>query len=164
MFPPAMQDEAMRLLDAFRSQGLRLATAESCTGGLVAALLTEIPGSSDVVERGFVTYSNEAKMECLGVASDLLATHGAVSEAVARAMAEGAVKHSHAAIAVSVTGFAGPGGSSEAKPVGLVHLAAARSGGTTLHQECRFGDIGRAEVRARSVEAALALLWRALKS
>jgi nicotinamide-nucleotide amidase len=164
MFPPAMQDEAMRLLDALRSQGLRLATAESCTGGLVAALLTEIPGSSDVVERGFVTYSNEAKMECLGVASDLLAAHGAVSEAVARAMAEGAVKHSHAAIAVSVTGVAGPGGSSEAKPVGLVHLAAARSGGSTLHQECRFGDIGRAEVRARSVEAALALLWRAFKS
>lgn len=164
MFPPAMQDEAMRLLDAFRSQGLRLATAESCTGGLVAALLTEIPGSSDVVERGFVTYSNEAKMECLGVANDLLAAHGAVSEAVARAMAEGAVRHSHAAIAVSVTGVAGPGGGSEAKPVGLVHLAAARAGGATLHQECRFGDIGRAEVRARSVEAALALLWRAFKS
>src|SRR5204863_5608309 len=139
----AMQDEAARLLDAFRACGLRLATAESCTGGLIAALLTEIAGSSDVVERGFVTYSNAAKQENLGVAADVLAAHGAISEPVARAMAEGALAHSHADIAVSVTGVAGPGGGSAAKPVGLVHLAAARLGGPTLHRECRFGDIGR---------------------
>jgi len=163
MFPPPMQDEARRLLDAFRARGLKLATAESCTGGPIAGLLTEIPGSSDVVERGFVTYSNDAKLECLGVPEVLLDAHGAVSEAVARAMAEGAVRHARAAMAGSVTGVAGPGGGSEAKPVGLVHLAAARAGGATLHRECRFGDVGRGEVRARSVEAALALLWSALE-
>ncbi len=110
MFPSAMQDEAARLLDAFRARGLRLAAAESCTGGLITALLTEIPGASDVVERGFVTYSNEAKHESLGVPNAVIAEHGAVSQPVARAMAEGALRHSHADIAVSVTGFAGPGG------------------------------------------------------
>ena len=162
MFPSAMQDEAARLLDACRARGQRIATAESCTGGLIAALLTEIPGSSDVVERGFVTYSNEAKIEMLGVPADLIAAHGAISEAVARAMAEGALRASQADIAVSVTGVAGPGGGSEAKPVGLVHLAAARTGGPTLHRECRFGDIGRDLVRLKSVEVALALLWQAL--
>jgi nicotinamide-nucleotide amidase len=162
MFSASMLDEAARLLDAFRARRLRLVPAESCTGGLIAALLTEIPGSSDVVERGFVTYSNEAKQENLGVPAALIAAHGAVSEAVARAMAEGALTHSHADIAVSVTGVAGPGGASEAKPVGLVHLAAARAGGPTLHQECRFGDIGRGEVRSKSVEVALSLLRRAL--
>jgi nicotinamide-nucleotide amidase len=159
-----MQDEAARLLDAFRARGLRLSTAESCTGGLIAALLTEIPGSSDVVERGFVTYSNAAKQENLGVPAALIEAHGAVSEAVARAMAEGALGHSHADIAVSVTGVAGPGGGSEAKPVGLVPLAVARAGGATLHQECRFGDIGRDQVRLKSVEVALSLLWRALEA
>ena len=164
MFPSAMLDEAARLLDAFRARRLRLATAESCTGGLIAALLTEIPGSSDVLERGFVTYSNAAKQESLGVAAALLEAHGAISEAVARAMAEGALAHSHADVAVAVTGLAGPGGGSEAKPVGLVHLAAARTGGPTLHRECRFGDIGRGEVRIRSVEVALSLLWRALEA
>ena len=118
MFPTAMQDEAARLLDAFRAKGLRLATAESMTGGLVAALLTEVPDSSDVLERGFVTYTNEAKHESLGVPNSVLARHGAVSEPVARAMAEGALRHSHADIAVSVTGLAGPGGGTDAKPVG----------------------------------------------
>jgi nicotinamide-nucleotide amidase len=164
MFPSAMLDEAARLLDAFRARGLRLATAESCTGGLIAALLTEIPGASDVVERGFVTYSNAAKQESLGVPTALLEAHGAISEAVARAMAEGALAHSRADVAVAVTGLAGPGGGSEAKPVGLVHLAAARAGGPTLHRECRFGDIGRNLVRVKSVEVALALLWRALEA
>jgi nicotinamide-nucleotide amidase len=163
MFPSAMQDEAARLLEAFRAKGLRIATAESCTGGLVSALLTEVPDSSDVLERGFVTYSNEAKHESLGVANAMLATHGAVSEPVARAMAEGALRHSHADIAVSVTGLAGPGGGTDAKPIGLVHLAAARAGGPTLHQECRFGDIGRDQVRTKAVEAALSLLRRALE-
>ena len=164
MFSSSLQDEAARLLDAFRARRLRLATAESCTGGLIAALLTEIPGASDVLERGFVTYSNEAKQENLGVPKALIEQHGAISEAVTRAMAEGAVKHSHADLAVSVTGIAGPGGGSAAKPVGLVHLAAARSSGTTLHQECRFGDIGRSDVRFECVEVALSLLRRALES
>ena len=164
MFPSAMLDEAARLLDAFRAHGLRLVTAESCTGGLIAALLTEIAGSSNVVERGFVTYSNEAKQENLGVPQLLIEQHGAVSDAVARAMAEGALKHSHADIAVSVTGVAGPGSGSEAKPVGLVHLAAARIGAPTLHRECRFGDIGRDQVRLKSVEVALTLLRCALET
>ena len=162
MFSSALRDEAARLLEACRKAGVRIATAESCTGGLIAALLTEIAGSSDVVERGFVTYSNEAKIECVGVAADLIAAHGAVSEAVAWAMAEGALAHSHADIAISVTGVAGPGGGSASKPVGLVHLAAARKGHATLHQECRFGEIGREGVRLKSVEAAIALLWQTL--
>ncbi len=157
MFPLALQDEAARLLDAFRARGLRLATAESCTGGLIAALLTEIPGASEVLERGFVPYTNAAKHESLGVAAALIEVHGAVSEPVARAMAEGALAHSRADIAVSVTGVAGPGGGSATKPVGLVHLAAARRGGPTLHQECRFGDIGRGEVRLEAVAVALSL-------
>jgi nicotinamide-nucleotide amidase len=162
MFPSKMQKEAARLLEDCRSRGLRLVTAESCTGGLIAALLTEIAGSSDVVERGYVTYSNEAKQECLGVPEALIERYGAVSEAVARAMAEGALKTSHADLAVSVTGVAGPGGGSAAKPVGLVHLAAARKGAPTLHRECRFGDIGRDVIRRKSVEVALDLVRRTL--
>ena len=163
MFPSALRDEAARLLEALRGRTERIATAESCTGGLIAALLTEIPGSSDVVERGFVTYSNQAKSECLGVPADLIAAHGAVSEPVARAMAVGALAHSPADIAVSVTGVAGPGGGSAAKPVGLVHLALARRGSPTVHRELRLGDIGRGPIRLATVEAALALLGRALE-
>lgn len=162
MFPPPLLVEAERLLAAFRTRGRRIATAESCTGGLIAGLLTEIAGSSDVFERGFVTYSNDAKQECLGVPEGLIAAHGAVSEPVARAMAEGALAGSRADIAVSVTGVTGPGGGTAAKPVGLVHLAAARSGGATLHKEYRFGDIGREGVRIKAVEAALVLLREAL--
>jgi nicotinamide-nucleotide amidase len=162
MFPPALQEKAARLLDICRARGNRIATAESCTGGLVAGLLTELPGSSDVVERGFVTYSNEAKQECLGVSAALLQQYGAVSEPVARAMAEGALVHSRTDLAVSVTGVAGPGGGSAAKPVGLVHLGVSRAGGITLHREYRFGDIGRGEVRMKAVEAALALLLESL--
>jgi nicotinamide-nucleotide amidase len=164
MFPPALRDEAARLLDACRAGGRRIATAESCTGGLVAGLLTEFAGSSDVVERGFVTYSNDAKIECLGVPADLIAAHGAISEAVARAMAEGAIAHSRADTAVAVTGMAGPGGGTGAKPVGLVHLACAAKGAATLHRECRFGDIGRSAIRLKSVEAALALLRQQLET
>ena len=164
MFPSALQDDAARLLDAFRAQGLRLVTAESSTGGLIAGLLTEIAGSSGVVERGFVAYSNEAKQEELGVPAAMLAAHGAVSEAVARAMAEGALARSHADVAVSVTGVAGPGGGSATKPVGLMHLAAARRGRSTLHRECRFGDVGRNRVRLEAVAAALSLLRAALAS
>jgi nicotinamide-nucleotide amidase len=161
MFPPDLIADAAALLDSFRQRGLKLATAESCTGGLVAALLTEIAGSSDVVERGFVTYSNAAKHELLGVPQATLVQHGAVSEAVARAMAEGALARSAADVSVAVTGVAGPGGGSAAKPVGLVHLAAARRGGTTLHRECRLGEIGRGAVRLASVRSALQLISRA---
>ncbi|MGI9423273.1 MAG: CinA family protein [Hyphomicrobiaceae bacterium] len=158
MFNDWMRSDAERLLEMLRDQSLMVATAESCTGGLIAALLTEIPGSSDVVERGFVTYSNEAKISCLGVHADTLAQHGAVSEEVALAMAEGAIAHSNADVAVSVTGIAGPGGNTETKPVGLVHIAVARKGHATQHRECRFGDIGRQNVRIETVKEALSLL------
>ena len=161
MFPQDLIAQSAALLDDFRAHGLHLATAESCTGGLVAGLLTEIAGSSDVVERGFVTYSNAAKHELLGVPEAMLAEHGAVSEPVARAMAEGALAHSHADVTVSITGVAGPGGGSAAKPVGLVHFAAARRGGPALHRQCRFGDIGRAAVRLKAIEVALAMLRKA---
>src|SRR5437016_5984275 len=150
--------EARALLDLCRAKKLTIATAESCTGGLVAATLTEIPGSSDVVERGFVTYSNAAKTEMLGVPADVIARFGAVSRETAEAMAQGALAHSPADLAVSITGIAGPGGGSPGKPVGLVHFAAASRGGRLAHRECRFGDIGRGEVRRRSVLQALAML------
>lgn len=149
---------AADVLDAVRSKGERLATAESCTGGLVAATLTAVPGSSDVFDRGFVTYSNTAKSEMLGVPYWLIEKHGAVSEDVARAMAGGALLHSNATLAVAVTGVAGPGGSSPEKPVGLVHFAAGRPDGPMHHERVAFGDLGRAEVRRRSVEQALELL------
>ena len=158
MFPVDLLTEATALLADLRARGLKVATAESCTGGLIAGLLTEIPGSSDVVERGFVTYSNEAKAEMLGVGPQLIATHGAVSAEVARAMASGALAHSKADISVAVTGVAGPGGGTAAKPVGLVHFGAARRGGAVLHHEERFGDIGRSEIRLVTVRQALDLL------
>lgn len=158
IFPPDLLLRAQQLLDSSRAQGLRIATAESCTGGLIAALLTEIPGSSDVFGRGFVTYSNQAKQDMLGVPAATLRQHGAVSEAVARLMAEGAVRNSTAQLSVAVTGIAGPGGGSEEKPVGLVHIAVARAGEPTIHRECRFGDIGRGEIRLKSVETALEML------
>ncbi len=157
-FPEALLARAATLLDLCRARGLKLAAAESCTGGLVAALLTEIPGSSDVVERGFVTYSNEAKRELLGVAEATLAVHGAVSAPTAREMAEGALRASQAAIAVSITGVAGPGGGSPEKPVGLVHFGCAGPGGRFAAAERRFGDLGRSAVRLASVEQALELL------
>ncbi len=162
MFAAALLSEARALLDAARGQRLHIATAESCTGGLIAALLTEIPGSSDVVERGFVTYSNEAKTELLDVPAALLRAHGAVSEQVARAMAKGALAHSRADLAVAVTGIAGPGGGSDEKPVGLVHLATARRGGDVAAKECRFGDVGREQVRLQTVAEALRMLRTAL--
>jgi len=153
---PALLAEAEALLALFRARGLMLATAESCTGGLVAATLTAIAGSSDVVERGFVTYSNEAKRELLGVSEESLATAGAVSEAVARAMAEGALAGSRAAIAVSVTGIAGPGGATATKPLGLVFVGAARRGGALLVERHVFGG-DRAAVRNASVAVAFRL-------
>ncbi len=149
---------AVAVLEAFRARGWTLATAESCTGGLVAGALTEVPGSSDVLDRGFVTYSNAAKMAMLGVPEATLAAHGAVSEETARAMAEGARKAAGVDAAVAITGVAGPGGGSAAKPVGLVHFACARRDGSTVHRERRFGEIGRAEVRRLSVLQALDLL------
>jgi nicotinamide-nucleotide amidase len=156
-FDAEMERTAAALLQACRARGLRVATAESCTGGLIAGLLTAIAGSSDVVERGFVTYTNEAKHQMLGVPMALFESVGAVSEEVARAMAEGAVANSDADAAVSVTGIAGPGGGTETKPVGLVHMAAARKGHETRHQRHVFaGD--RSEVRRQAVDAAVALL------
>ena len=157
MFSPELLAQADALLAKARARDLKLATAESCTGGLIAGLLTEIPGSSDVFERGFVTYSNTAKQELLGVPEDLLRTHGAVSAQVAGAMAEGALKHSRAGLAVAVTGIAGPGGGTSDKPVGLVHIAISR-GRETHMEERRFGDLGRTQVRLKTVEAALRLL------
>ena len=152
---------AARVLRACEARGWMLATAESCTGGMVAAALTDIPGSSSVVERGFITYSDAAKAECLGVAVALIETHGAVSEPVARAMAAGALAHSRAGLAVSVTGIAGPGGGSAAKPEGLVHFACARRGGATAHARVEFGALGRDRVRAASVRHALEMLLAA---
>ncbi|CAA2107308.1 Nicotinamide-nucleotide amidohydrolase PncC [Methylobacterium bullatum] len=160
---PALLARAEALVAAYAAAGLRAACAESCTGGLVAGLLTAVPGSSAVVERGFVTYSNDAKSEMLGVPADLIATHGAVSKSVARAMAEGALAHSHADVAVSITGIAGPGGGSEAKPVGLVHFGLARRGAATRHIERRFGDLGRGEIRRAAVAEALELFGRAVE-
>src|SRR5215510_5823883 len=150
--------EARGLLDLCRARKLTIATAESCTGGLVAATLTEVPGSSDVVERGFVTYSNAAKSQMLGVPADLIARFGAVSRETAEAMAQGALAHSPADLAVSITGIAGPGGGSPGKPVGLVHFAAAARGGPLIHHEGRYGDIGRAQVRIVSVRQAFMML------
>lgn len=157
MFEAALLDQARDLLDAARARKIRIVTAESCTGGLIAGLLTEIPGSSDVVERGFVTYSNEAKEECLGVAHALLDKYGAVSAEVARAMADGALRHARAELAVAVTGVAGPGGGSAQKPVGLVYIALANGRGISSN-EYRFGDIGRDQVRLATVREALELL------
>jgi nicotinamide-nucleotide amidase len=161
MFPATLLSRAEHLLAAARAKGLTIATAESCTGGLVAGLLTEIAGSSDVVERGLVTYSNQAKRDLLGVPAEMLERYGAVSEQVARAMAQGALKNSKAQLSVAITGIAGPGGGSAEKPVGLVHFAAAR-GDTVIHRECRFGHIGRGPVRLKSVETALELLLQLL--
>lgn len=158
MFPEDLLAEATALLAMLRAKGLTVATAESCTGGLIAGLLTEIPGSSDVVDRGFVTYSNEAKAQMLGVDSQLIAVHGAVSEQVARAMATGALSHAMADITVGVTGVAGPGGGSAEKPVGLVHFGASRRGRGVIHQQVRFGDISRSAIRIASVRQALAML------
>ncbi|MBH0239966.1 CinA family protein [Methylobrevis albus] len=161
-FPPDIEATATAVLAAARARGVMVATAESCTGGLIAAALTAIPGSSDVVDRGFVTYTNAAKTDLVGVPAELIDRVGAVSEAVARAMAEGAVAASRAALAVAVTGVAGPGGGSAEKPVGLVHLAVAIRGGATRHLVRRYGDIGRDAVRAETLRDALGLLRDAL--
>lgn len=154
---------AAEVVAALKGAELTLATAESCTGGLIAAVITEVPGSSDVFDRGFVTYSNAAKTDQLGVGAALIEYHGAVSEEVALAMAAGALRHSTADLCVAVTGIAGPGGGGTAKPVGLVHLAAAKREAEAVHRELRLGDIGRRAVRLASVAEAFQLI-RALVS
>jgi nicotinamide-nucleotide amidase len=158
MIDADLHSAARRVVEACSARRLTVATAESCTGGLVVAALTEIPGSSAVVAAGFVTYSNDAKHSMLGVPLATLRQHGAVSRATALAMVEGVLAHAPVDIAVAVTGIAGPGGGSPEKPVGLVHFAAAARAGGRRAREERYGDIGRAEVRRRSVEAALAML------
>jgi nicotinamide-nucleotide amidase len=153
-----MRDAARALLELCVQKKLTLATAESCTGGLLAATLTEIPGSSAIIERGFVTYTNEAKQEMLGVPAATLQSHGAVSRQTAEAMVKGALAHAPVNLAVSITGIAGPGGATPGKPVGLVHFAAAGRSGRLVACERRYGDIGRSEVRRCSVLQALAML------
>lgn len=140
----------------------KVATAESCTGGLVSAALTEIPGSSEVFDRGFVTYANDAKIEMLGVPATTIAVHGAVSAETAQAMARGALERSAADVSVAITGIAGPGGGSADKPVGLVHFASARRSGPVAHVERRFGPLTRAEIRQAAVDQALDMLIAAI--
>jgi nicotinamide-nucleotide amidase len=152
---------AAELVRRLTEKGCKIATAESCTGGLVAAAITDVAGSSAVMDRGFVTYSNSAKVEMLGVPHELILAHGAVSVEVARAMAEGALKNSNAVIAISITGIAGPGGGTAVKPVGLVHFACATPQ-KTVHEEMRFGDLGREGIRAAAVEKALQLVLACL--
>jgi nicotinamide-nucleotide amidase len=160
----AIDAAARRLLALCRDKGLMVATAESCTGGLVVAALTEIPGSSEVVDRGFVTYSNAAKQRMLGVKAVTLKTFGAVSRETAQEMARGAVARSKADIAVAITGIAGPGGATPGKPVGLVHFAAAARDGRLVHRARKYGEIGRRRVRLKSVEQALEMLGKLAKS
>jgi nicotinamide-nucleotide amidase len=157
MFPDEIELLARAVVEAAIRQGVMVATAESCTGGLVAGAITAIAGSSAALDRGFVTYSNAAKVGMIGVSPGLIQAHGAVSEPVARAMAAGALDHSDAGLAVSITGIAGPGGGSPKKPVGLVHFAVADSVNVG-HVEHRFGDLGREEVRLAAVRVALTLL------
>lgn len=156
---PDIAQQAAGLLALYRHYRLTLSTVESCTGGLVAAALTDVPGASEVIDRGYVTYSNRAKHEMVGVPKEALERYGAVSEQVARAMAIGALSRCPANVTVAITGIAGPGGGTEDKPVGLVHFAAAREGRETLHVERRFGeDMSRADIRAAAVLQAFELL------
>jgi len=158
MFSTEINERAKAVIETYTERGLTLALAESCTGGLISAALINVPGASKVVDRGLVTYANAAKMDLLGVPAKILETHGAVSEETARAMAAGAAAQGGIDAAVAVTGIAGPDGGTPDKPVGLVHIAAAKSDGVTQHRECRFGDIGRDEVRMATVVAALDML------
>ena len=153
---------AMNVFELLKSRGLVLATAESCTGGMIAAAITDIAGSSEVFDRGFVTYSNAAKAEMLGVSKKLIVKHGAVSEQVARAMAEGALMRSSADVSVAVTGVAGPTGGTVEKPVGLVHFACGVRGGMTMHDTQIFKDDGRAAIRVLTRDHAFGLILSAL--
>ncbi len=163
MFDNALLEDAKEVIELCRRGDVRLATAESCTGGLIVGCLTAVPGASDVVDRGFVTYSNAAKTEMLGVAAMLINFEGAVSEKVARAMAEGALARSAADLTVAVTGVAGPRGGTAAKPVGLVHLACAGTGRPTRHYREVFpGD--RAAIRDTTIVTAFAMLRTVLQT
>ena len=158
MFSLEIETLSRLLVDECRERRLRIVTAESCTGGLVSAAITSVAGASDVFERGLIVYSNRAKQEMLGVAGDMIADYGAVSEPVARMMAEGALEHSNAHLSVAITGVAGPGGGTEMKPVGLVHFATARANQSVIHRMERFDDLGRAEIQMSATQMALELL------
>lgn len=162
IFPTDLIQSARLLLDDAQARGIKIATAESCTGGLVAALLSEIAGSSATLERGFVVYSNQAKQEMLRVPGDMIADFGAVSEPVARSLAEGALHESRANLTIAITGIAGPAGATPMKPIGLVHFASARENRAIRHEEHRFGDIGRNQVRIEAVRVALRMLHEGL--
>jgi nicotinamide-nucleotide amidase len=164
LFSDRLLNLARLVIDDAQQRRLKIVTAESCTGGLLSALLVEIPGSSKVFERGFVTYSNKAKEEVLGVPGDLLADYGAVSEPVARAMAEGALEESRANISISITGIAGPGGGTPMKPVGSVHFALARENAPIRHKLENYGDIGRTEIRLASLDTALQMLLESISN
>tara|TARA_R110002020_G_scaffold14070_1_gene50027 strand:- start:1256 stop:1762 length:507 start_codon:yes stop_codon:yes gene_type:complete len=164
LFPAEIEAQAAGLIAHFRERQLMLSTAESCTGGLIAGALTEISGSSAVVDRGFVTYTNQAKMDLLGVLPATLDQLGAVSRETALQMVRGALYRSKADVAVAVTGIAGPGGGSVEKPVGLVHLAAASRSGRMIHREMRYGAIGRGAVRLATVGTALEMLMEAAQA
>lgn len=163
MFPSGILDRAERLVSALRAAGLKVTTAESCTGGLIAGAITSVAGSSDVFDQGFVTYSNAAKTEMIGVDADLIRNFGAVSAEVGRAMAEGARQTANANWAIAVTGIAGPGGGSPDKPIGLVFIGIASCQTETAVTRCEFGDIGRQNVRIATVREALILLERAIR-
>ncbi|MFC5755437.1 CinA family protein [Rhizobium sp. GCM10022189] len=158
LFPADITSIAASIVRDFTAAGRMLSTAESCTGGLIAGALTEIPGSSAVIDRGFVTYTNAAKMQMLGVQEETLVRFGAVSEETARQMVHGALFRSRADLAIAVTGIAGPGGGSPEKPVGLVHLAAKSRSGKLIHRKMLYGDIGRTEVRLATIRTALQML------
>lgn len=163
LYPADIEHQAAAIIAAYRDRGWMIATAESCTGGLIAGALTEIAGSSAVVDRGFVTYTNQAKKELIGVSAATLEVFGAVSKETALQMAHGALMRSNAQVAVAVTGIAGPGGGSAEKPVGLVHLALKTRSGLVDHREMRYGDIGRDQVRLATVRTSLDMLTAAVQ-
>ena len=160
MFPERIRNLAMLVSDDARERRVKIVSAESCTGGLLAGLLTEFAGSSDVLERGYVTYSNRAKEEVLGVPGDLLADYGAVSEPVARMMADGALEQSRANLSIAITGIAGPGGGTRMKPVGTVHLACARENKAMIHEMHQFIGMNRFDVRMATLQASLELIQK----
>lgn len=164
LYPAEIEQQAAAIIAAYRDRGWMIATAESCTGGLIAGALTEIAGSSAVVDRGFVTYTNQAKMDLIGVSATTLEAFGAVSKETALQMVGGALMRSGAQVAVAVTGIAGPGGGSAEKPVGLVHLALKTRSGAVDHREMRYGDIGRDQVRMATVRTALEMLVAAAQT
>lgn len=164
LYPAEIEQQAAAIIAAYRDRGWMIATAESCTGGLIAGALTEIAGSSAVVDRGFVTYTNQAKMDLIGVSATTLEAFGAVSKETALQMVGGALMRSGAQVAVAVTGIAGPSGGSAEKPVGLVHLALKTRSGAVDHREMRYGDIGRDQVRMATVRTALEMLVAAAQT